>query len=223
MDQQCQLSSNSLDVPTILVHNAIEEQKLMKNAIVPKSKNIKRLHVWFVGILLFLPSLNLQRLWAETTFTNQDNLGFGLMIPKTNLIAGDKVIASMIVSNGLDVERSVGWGTGNPCSIGFGEFLIMEKSNGRKIDCAIPFEDRVGFVSESLGIMGGHQSRAFEFNLADGYALTNAGVYTVQAVGKFQYHETPNNRFTLLAPPITVWLSPKAETNSMSDSKPANQ
>lgn len=198
-----------MDNATILVHDTIE---IMKKIIIQKSQSVRLSHIWL--ILLFVSSASLWQLLGETTFTNQDGLGFGLVVSKTNLTVGDKVLASMIVSNGLDVERTVGWATGNPCSTKFGEFLIIEKDSGKRIDCTLPLRHRIDFVSESLGVFEGHESQEFGFNLVDGYGLTNAGIYTVQAMGKFQYHESPEKRFTLLTPPIVVYLAPKAETNS---------
>jgi hypothetical protein len=151
---------------------------------------------------------------AETTFTNWDGLFFGITVSETNVIAGGKVAASMIVSNTLDRERYVGWSHGNACSSGFGEFLIIEKNSGKRADCIVPLEDRGAIISASLGKYEKHTARTFEFDLVEGYAVTNAGVYTVQAVGQFHSLEASDKHFTVTTPPITIVLSPSGQTNN---------
>jgi hypothetical protein len=106
---------------------------------------------------------------------------------------------------------------GDPCGPGFGEFLITEISSGKKIECKYPSRDRMPH-SYSLGILDGHKTRNFEFDLAESYALTNAGAYIIQASGRFATNnldQKPDFHFDVVTPPLEILLSSKGETNAL--------
>ncbi len=152
--------------------------------------------------------------YADSCLTNYDNLAFGLVIQKTNLIAGERIPVSMTVSNMLGHERKIPWATGNPCGTGFGEYIITEKTSGKRLECQLTPDDRNRYVSQSLGIFAGHETQIFEHDLVGGYAVTNAGVYLVEATGRFEFAKSPGKYFNLTTPPITVLLSPRVEANA---------
>ena len=162
-------------------------------------------------MLVLLPIAGLYRLTAAETFTNWNGVAFGLVVPKTNLVAGEKVFASIVISNALDTEYHVPWSR-NLCSCGFGEFSIVEMSSGKTIDCNLSREGRM-FHSFSLGTIKGHESQSFQFDLSEGYALTNRGIFIVQAKGWLPERDAPKQRSIVLTPPLVLWLSPETESN----------
>lgn len=148
--------------------------------------------------------------------TNRNGLALFLTIPQTNIICGDKISITVIVSNMTSIERRLDWATGNPCSTGFGEFRIVETGSGKLLDCQLPLEDRVNFLSHSLDYLGSHEVKRFEKNLAYGYAVTNVGIYSIQFAGSFRSLKTPDIFFDLTTPPIEISISSKTTDTSSS-------
>ncbi len=64
--------------------------------------------------------------------------------------------------------------------------------------------------------LAGHATNIVDCNLIDGYVITNAGFYHVQAVAWFPTSglETSRQYTTVTTPPILIKLSPKPETNA---------
>jgi hypothetical protein len=173
--------------------------------------SIKQIHV-VIAICFSLLVVGLCCLNAAETFTNWNGFTLELIIPQTNLVAGGNIPASIVVSNALDTDCHIPWSK-NLCSCGFAEFSIFEMISGKNIDCNLSTEGRM-FHSFSLGTLTGHQSQSFQFDLGEGYALTNAGVFIVQVKGWLPYRESPKQRSVVLTPPIFLQLSPKPETNA---------
>jgi hypothetical protein len=205
MDQQLFLHDVArkflLAIPLVSISNTLN-RKFMKRFV--------------ICITLLLLLVNKLCLKAAETQTNCNWITFCLSIPKTNLIAGDKVLASMVCSNSLEVGRYLYRANGDPCGPGFGDFRVVEMTSGKKNECKFPSSDRTPH-SYRLDILEGHKSCAFQFDLADVYALTNAGVYIIQASGRFTTNELnkkPDRYFNVVTPPLVMSLSPKVETNT---------
>jgi hypothetical protein len=164
-----------------------------------------------IATLCFLA--NALYLRAAETKTNSNWISFGLFIPKTNLVVGDRILASMICSNSTEMGHYLYGAHGDPCGTGFGEFWITETTSGDKVQCR--FKDRMPY-SYQLDLLEGHTERGFSFDLRDVYHLTNTGVYAIQASGRFTTNnlkEKPDHYFSVVTPPIIISLSPKVETN----------
>lgn len=147
--------------------------------------------------------------------TNQDGLALFLTVPKTDFFCGEKIPATIIVSNMTTIERRLDWATGNPCSTGFGEFWIVETNSNRTISCQLPLEDRANFVSQSLDSLEGHQLRTFQKNLVYGYALTNAGNYSIQFTGRFWPSKSTDGGGILTTPPLMISVSSKSSGTNL--------
>lgn len=161
--------------------------------------------------------LALEVVHATEAHTNHDWVSFGVSISKTNFFAGDKVPASMVVSNVSETVHYLRPVHGDQCGPGFGEFQISEMTSGKTIECKFSAEQRLPY-SAALDTLEGHRVESFEINLAYGYGLTNSGIYTVQAMGKFSTNDPPtaSNFFSITTPPVIIYLSPKADTNAPS-------
>lgn len=141
---------------------------------------------------------------ASQTFTNWDGLVFNLVLPQTNITAGNNVPATIVVSNSTEVTRYMRVRDGI-CGCGFASFSIVEVSSRKTIKCALGFSGDAS--SFGLGLQG-HKSQSFDFDLKVGYGLTRAGDYSVQASGWFPLQEPPNGKLTnIITPPIIISLT----------------
>ncbi len=164
-------------------------------------------------MLLFMATL--QSSVAIETDTNWSWLNLRLVIPETNLMVGDNISASIVVSNITKNEHILHCSADNPCSCGFGRFSIIESITGEKPECR--FKSDGAILSNYLISLQSHEFRVFDFDLVAAYAITNAGIYSVSAVGWFPLSEQPTNNqhATMTTPPILIRLSPKTETNTL--------
>jgi hypothetical protein len=169
-----------------------------------------------IALLAVCPPFLLCPIKAEgvIAFTNQDDLLFKIVMPKTNWTIGETITASMVVSNMSSLARTIPWQYGDPCTTGFGNYLIVDAKTGSRFDCIVPLEDRANIGPNSLGIFNINELRSFDCNLTRVYGITNAGSYWVQATGRFQYVRSPGKYFTLVTPPINITIAPKAEVNA---------
>ena len=172
------------------------------------------------AVILLTLSLWISPLWnsqATETSTNWTWAEYSLIMPHTNFIFGDKIAVRVVVSNTIDKEQIFYYIEPNSCECGPGKFKILEISSGKEIKCKRSLSERAGSVATEFDYLQGHQARAFEAELASGYAITNAGAYSVQAVGRFALNIPPTNHqyATLSTPPIIINVATKAETNSL--------
>lgn len=167
-------------------------------------------------VLFFIAALTFCR--ASEADTNWNGLNIGLVISETNIVVGDEISASIVISNSDESERIVRWQTGDPCNCGFGTFEIVEMSSGKEIECKFSREERGHIIGSGSIHLQPHKSQTYDLNLTAGYAITNVGSYSVKAVSWFPINEPPtNNRYVpVKTPPLTIWLSQKEETNAPS-------
>ena len=173
-----------------------------------QSKNCPHVLNWILAVSLLLV-LSLP-VGASESWTNWTWVNIGLSIPQTNLTVGGKINASILVSNTVDEARIVYRDSG-PCNCGFGYFSIIEVSSGKKI--------KYPFVPSGFGSfqpLAGHKFESFDFDLTDGYVITNAGLYSVSVVGWFPLNEPPTNSQHAMVetPSIIINILPKVETNA---------
>ena len=156
--------------------------------------------------------LSLSPVKSAETFTNWNWVNLGLSIPQTNLYIGDKIIAGISISNAVDEEHVIFRESTNACSCGFAWFSIIEVPSGKKL--------KYPFVPSGFGSFkpfSGHKFESLDCNLVEVYTITNAGVYSIAAVGWFPTNEHPTNKsqfVTVTTPPIIISLLPKPETNA---------
>jgi hypothetical protein len=160
------------------------------------------------GMMLLALSLSIR---ASESWTNWTWANIGLSIPKTNFVVGEKIPASIILSNADDRQHFIFHDSSDLSSCGFGWFSIVEVSSGKKADYSLVPSGR-----GSMRLIAGHKSESFDFDLAAGYPITNAGLYNVQAVGWFPINEPPTNaaNVTKATQPIIILLSQKPKTNA---------
>jgi hypothetical protein len=158
----------------------------------------------------------LMSLKASETYTNWGWASLRLVVQKTNLFMGDKILVSAVASNVLENEHILWQYAGDPCLCGPGKILIVEMSSGKEIKCRFSLDERAGWADYYSISLQGHKSKSFEVDLQKGYAITNTGFYSVQAVGWFPINEPPTNHqhATVVTPPIVINLLPKSETNA---------
>jgi hypothetical protein len=149
-------------------------------------------------IALSLPT-RASETWANWTWVN-----LGLSIPKTNAVVGGKISASILLENSVDADQIFYFDSHNPCASGFGYFSITEVSSGKTVEYLFSPSGQGSYKP-----ITGHKELHFKFNLADGYALSNAGLYSISAVGWFPMNKLPTNSVIIQTPPIIINLSPK--------------
>lgn len=183
------------------------------NNITP-NHSLKAFLKHLLGLTLFL-FLSQNARTGESS-TNWNWAHFALNIPQQKLILNDEIHASIVVSNTSEAQHLVRWVADNPCGYGFGEFRILDISSGNIIECRHPPDEHGVVTLTGASHLQDHMSKTFDFNLAAAYTITNAGVYSVQAIGWFPASEPPtNNQYvTVITPPILISLSPKVETNA---------
>jgi hypothetical protein len=161
-----------------------------------------------VAVWSFLSSSPVE---SAETFTNWNWVKLDLSIPQTNLYIGNKISANISVSNTVDEEHIV-FRSENICSSGFAWVSINEMPSGKKVEhLLVPS----GFGS--FQPFAGHKLETFDCNLIDAYAIKNAGIYSVTAIGCFPTNEHPTNNsqfVTVTTPPIIISLLPRPETNT---------
>lgn len=148
---------------------------------------------------------------AGETSTNWDWLNFKLIVSKTNFFIGDKIPATLVVSNIVKNEHVLRYSHDWPCTCGFGTFSVTEVATGNKYECNYRFDGAM--LSNSRILMQSHQSKGFDFDLSGNYTLTNPGVYCIRGVAWFPLSEPPTDRryTNVITPPIFIILSPKAQ------------
>lgn len=168
-----------------------------------------------IYVTAFALSLTVSATKSEVVSTNWNGLALKLVIPETNMVIGDAICASLIISNTASVEQVVRWNTGDPCGCGFGLFEITDMSSGKQIKCHIPDDER-SVIGAGMINLTPHRTHGFDANLLAGYSLTNSGLYSVRGVHYFYSSEPPTNRQTIpvVTPPIVILLCPKTGTNS---------
>jgi hypothetical protein len=158
---------------------------------------IKRHNISTVLIAMFFLIAAFKSSKASEVATNWSWLNLRLVILQTNLAIGENISASVVASNLLENEHVLRWNVGDPCNYGLGRFEIVEMSSGNKIDCKLTRDERAQLFSSYRTFLQGHKSKIYEADLLKGYVITNAGVYSVQAVGWFPINEPPtNNQYT---------------------------
>jgi len=148
---------------------------------------------------------------VASTSTNWEGLVIELTMPKTNFVAGEQILASIVVSNSLRSECVITSLDRDPCRAGFGEFLIIEQRSGKRVNCAVPMNQRI-HGEERQHRLFWHESKEFAAELVGGYAITNSGVYTVQAMGRFRLVGPPDKHCPAVTPPICISFSRGIET-----------
>jgi hypothetical protein len=146
--------------------------------------------------------------------TNWNGFAFWLDLPKTNFTAGERVLVSLVVSNTMDTARPMSWDKGNRCNSGLGEFVITDQTSGRRVACPLPPHERYRSMGAGMAELEGHDAKAFSGDLVAGYALTNVGVYSVQAVVGLAYLGVQDQGATLLTPPLVIRLSPRGSASA---------
>jgi hypothetical protein len=153
---------------------------------------------------LFLGSTSSAQVASAST--NWEGLVIELNMPKTNFVTGEQILASIVVSNSLRSECVITSLDRDPCKAGFGEFLIIEQRSGKRVHCAVPMNQRIHGEEKQHRLLW-HESKEFAAELVGGYAITNSGVYTVQAMGKFRLIGPPDKHCPAVTPPIYISFS----------------
>lgn len=148
---------------------------------------------------------------VSSASTNWEGVVFELNMPKTNFMAGEQILASIVVSNSLRSECVITSLDRDPCKAGFGEFLIIQQRSGKRVHCAVAMNQRIHGEEKQHRLLW-HEAKEFAAELVGGYAITNAGVYTVQAVAKFRLVGPPDKHCTAVTPPIHISLSGGTKT-----------
>lgn len=156
---------------------------------------------------------------SETVvFTNWNGLSFRLEMQKTNFFVGETIEAGISLSNLTDNARMFASEVGDPCRAGIGEFLITRQKTGDRVKCAYSQSERGHIISAKLAMLDPHELEEFGADLSRGYALTNVGVYSLQAVASFRVLDATPTNCTAITPPITIIISaPSHSTNRTCD------
>lgn len=171
-----------------------------------------------VCIITFVLLVNLVALRAAETWTNFNWVALGLRMPKTNLLVGEPIPTSISCSNTFESGRYI-YGKNSICGPWFASYRVTELASSKLIECIYTPNPS---ASGRLDILYPHKNISFQLDLAPIYHLTNAGTYTVQAMGIFTTNEigkTLSQQFILTTPPIIVKLLSKPETNKPSQTR----
>lgn len=185
--------------------------KLQINATLAFSSQARICGLLFAGLFLCHGQVN----GADT---NWSWLNFSLSIPKTSFVVGEKIPASIVVSNITNEGHLLRWRADDPCGCGFGKFLIIGAFSTKTNQCK--FSPDSSFLGSRQILLESHTSKSFEFDLAAMYFFTNTEPYSVIVKGWFPINgETANRQyFTVQTPAIVIQLSSKGETNTPSKS-----
>jgi hypothetical protein len=164
----------------------------------------RSLGLWRVATVILLSGVAAASDFS--TSTNWEGLTVELDLPKTNFAAGEQILASIIVSNSVLSECVVTSLDRDPCRAGFGEFLIIELRSGKRVHCTVPMNQRIHGEEKQHSLVW-HEAKEFAAELAGGYAITNTGAYTIQALARFRFLGKAEKHCDAVTPPITLWFS----------------
>ena len=150
--------------------------------------------------------------------TNVNGLVLTLELPTTNLVAGERLKAIMVVSNASSVVVPLSWDMHlRFLDTGIGRFVVADDT-GYVLPRTIPshYTELGGIRPEmSEPISVGKQSRSFDGDVVWFYSgLTNPGNYLIKAIGKLPLTNTllPVITFEAETPWIAMTVTPRPES-----------
>jgi hypothetical protein len=179
----------------------------------------QHLEKFFMKSILAVASLSVAMglFAASRVDTNVNSLVLTLEMPTTNLVAGERLKAIMVVSNASPVAVPLSWDmTLRVSDTGIGRFVVADDT-GYILPRTIPAYYTVlsGIRPEmSEPVSPGKVSRSFDGDVVWFYSgLTNPGNYLVKAVGNLPLTNTfrPVITFEAETPWIAITVTPRPE------------
>ena len=170
---------------------------------------MRTLLLFFVGALLTVATN------GAVVYTNLNGMSLGLELTRTNIVAGERLIATMIVSNASKVMTEITWtkGAEGDFDTGIGRFMIIDET-GYTLPKTVPWRLR-----QAMGVRGTPfepgASQRFDGDLVWGYSLTNPGNYIVKAIAALPLTNDTGARLTFMAetPPVEITVMPRDATS----------
>jgi len=148
---------------------------------------------------------------GAVVYTNLNGMVLGLELAHTSVVAGERLIGTMIVSNASQVMTEITWtkGAEGEFDTGVGKFLVIDE-NGFTLPKTVPLRLR-----SAMGVRGSPfapgVSQRFDGDIVWGYSLTNPGNYLVKTIGAVPLTNDTGARLTFMAetPPIAITVIPR--------------
>jgi hypothetical protein len=167
-------------------------------------------------VILFVElSLAHGLLAATAVYTNVNELVFGLELPTTNLVAGERLKGTMIVSNASPVGVPIYMDMVRATDTEIGRFVVMDET-GNILPRTLPH-----YYTRLDGVRPGMDnslspSKSMRFDRDDVVwhysGLTNPGNYIVRAVAQLPLtNSRPTVRFEAQTPWIAITVTPRPE------------
>jgi hypothetical protein len=164
---------------------------------------------------VFLATMNVAL--GVGTFTNVDQVVLGLELGATNVSAGDRLPATMLISNASPFELQYRWFTAAGWKdTTIGDFVITDV-DGTRLPKTVPlYEVSHSGSGRTLHFRPGEAHR-FEGDVVYGYSLTNPGIYFVRAIAMVPTTNAPapdrlaGDRMVIETPPLAITVIPRPE------------
>jgi hypothetical protein len=120
---------------------------------------------------------------STAVYTLTNGVVFGLEFNPATVVAGERLIGTMILSNAsvgmANINASKDWGN-RQVDTAIGQFVVTDES-GRILPKTIPYRFQQRMGSRGWGFPPGSSER-FNGDVVWGYSLTNPGTYFVKAI-----------------------------------------
>jgi hypothetical protein len=163
----------------------------------------------FMKTIWLIPTLLAAQLsfGATAAYTNVNGIVLGIVMATTNVVAGDRLRASMIVSNASDTPTDmVVWKQWGYQDTEIGNFVVTDES-GYVLPRTVPYYD-MGMMGHSGRPFPPGASGTFEGDVVWGCSVTNPGTYLVKAVAR-----VPGS-MVIETPPLAITVTPRGEASA---------
>jgi hypothetical protein len=164
-------------------------------------------------ILLFASLLVAGVLYGtNVTYTNINGMVLGLQFPTTNLVAGERLMGTMIISNASQSSVSVHWLLDNQRDAGIGDFFVTDESGQTLPRTVLAYYMQAGVRPDRTEPLTPGSTLTFEGDVVWAYSLTNPGNYLIKAVAQVPLtNTTPVETFRAETPWIAIAVSQRPD------------
>jgi hypothetical protein len=166
-------------------------------------------------LVIFGSTLTSGTFAATAVYTNVQEMMLGLELAQTTVVAGERLKATMTISNASQNNTSLAWESVSLDDTRLGSFVVVDET-GLTLPKTVPFYYFRG-ITDSSGRAAGFGPRSVDSHQADivwNYSgLTNPGTYSVKAV--FHRAPLPNSQppatFVAETPWVPITVTPRPE------------
>jgi hypothetical protein len=162
-------------------------------------------------LLIILISLAITGFGAVVTSTNVDGIVLRLELAATRVVAGERLNASMVVSNASQAIPRLKWQRQQGYrDTGIGDFVVTDDI-GHALPKTVPFYE-MEFIGSSGGDFPPGKSETFAGDLVYSYSLTNPGTYQVKSIAMVpQPRDATFDAMVIETPSLSITVEPRPE------------